>query len=193
MKRCIITVCLTTLFVVITVTTFAQNNPTFTLNGAINTTNNISFSAATAGENPMNLTTFNRDNSNTNNTRMNFKYKWPFYGTEDEVETYLIGSVRVSSSIAVPSGLQWTIQAQELSSTYGQYGTSTGVQVLGTTQVYLVEGIWSTASGWFPFIRAFAQTLTNTMTQTLTVTNFADIHPTPGGNYQTIVLTFGLY
>ena len=98
---------------------------------------------------------------------MNFKYRWPFWGTEEEEETYLIGSVRVQSSIAVPSGLQWTIQAQELSSTYGQYGTSTGIQVLGTTQVYLVDGIWSTASGWFPFIRTFAQTLTNTMTQTL--------------------------
>ena len=46
MKRSLITVCVTAFCAVITGTTFAQNNPSFTLNGTINTTNNISFSAA---------------------------------------------------------------------------------------------------------------------------------------------------
>lgn len=192
MKRCVVYLCVVVLFAAVPIVTSAQNNPTFTLNSSINSSNNISFTAATAGQNPMDLTTFNRDNSNTNNTRMNVKYKWPFWGTDEQENTYLYGYVRVVSSIQVPSGLSWKITAPVASSDYGQYGTSTGEQTLSMTKVTLIDGIWSTSSGWFPFISWLAQTLTSTMTQQLSVTNFADIHPTPNGNFQTIVLTFTL-
>lgn len=166
----------------------AQNNPTFTLSGTINNTNNFSVSATTAGQNPVNLSLFNV-NSNQN-TRMSLKYKWPFLGTWGEEDTYLNGAITVISSQSIPSGLLWTIRAAEVSSRYGQTGTSTGDQTLGTTKTTLLGGIWSTSTGWLPFWGA--STITSTLTQVLSVSNFADIHPTPNGNFQTFVLTFEL-
>lgn len=192
MKQCVVYLWVAVVFTAIPVALSAQNSPSFTRNGDINSNNNISFSATTAGQNPMDLTTFNRDNSNTNNTRMNVKYKWPFWGTDEQENTYLYGYVRVVSSIQVPSGLSWQITAPVPGSNYGQYGTSTGAQELSMTKVTLIDGIWSTSSGWFPFIGWLASTITSTLTQQLSVTNFADIHPTPNGNFQTIVLTFTL-
>ncbi|OPZ99827.1 MAG: hypothetical protein BWY72_00153 [Bacteroidetes bacterium ADurb.Bin416] len=173
---------------IIPLSVLSQNNPSFSLNGTINSTNNLALSATTAGQNPVDLSLFNT--SSGANTKMSMRYKWPFLGTWGEEDTYLNGAISVVSSEDIPTGLLWTIRASEVSSTYGQTGTSTGNQTVGTQRKILMGSIWSTSTGWLPFWGA--STVTSTLTQILSVTNFADIHPTPNGNYQTFVLTFEL-
>lgn len=164
----------------------AQNNPTFALNGNINGSHELSFSASTAGENPAKLNLFNTNN-NTSNTSMSLTYKWPFLGNQGDEGTYLYGKISVSSSLALPSGLRWTINTTVPSAT-GR-GTSTGIQTLEVAQKNLVTGIWSTGS----FLVIFVPTnVTASLTQILSVTNFADIHPTPNGAFQTFTVTFAL-
>lgn len=162
----------------------------FSFYDKINTYNRMEFSASTAGENPVNLSLFNT-NSGTDNVSQYVKYKWPFLGTEYQEQTYLYADITVYSSIPVPSGLQWNIKATATSS--GNYGTSTDFQALSTTTITLIDNIWSTApSGWLVWVSFLAANISNTLTQVLSVTNFADIHPTPNGAYQTITLYYSL-
>jgi len=153
------------------------------ISGKINSSNAIAFSVTTAGENPLESKLF------TNNKSQSLSYEWPFFGVQYEEQTYLYGSIYVSSSISIPSGLQWTIQCADPGSSYGQWGSTTNQQILTIVPATLISGIWST--NWLLFFGP-TRSITNNMTQTLSLTNFADLHPTPGGDYQTIVIYYSL-
>jgi hypothetical protein len=141
------------------------------ISGKINSANKLTFSAATAGINPSNLSSFNTNNS-TSNTSQSFSYSWSFLGSEGDTTTYVIGSIGVITNNATPSGLKWTIKASSPSSS--RYGTSSGVKTLGTTKQTLISGIWSTN---LVIFWGYALSISNTLTQILSVSDFSAIRP----------------
>lgn len=158
-----------------------------TLSGNVNASNLITFASATAGDIPIAMFSLvPAPPLVVSSTLQSLKYSWKFGGLPDDPNSYIMGSIMVNASVAIPSGLEWTIQAAAPSQ--ARYGSSTGEQILTTSNKDLINGIWSTGYWFWPPW----QVITNQLTHRIKLVSFQDLHPTAGASGLTVRLTYTL-
>jgi len=182
MKHLYFIVCL---FLTLSLEVMGQGLSTY---GNVNATNSVTFTSVTAGDIPIGHIFDGPPTLIFSSTNQSLRYSWPFYGNPDHPESYIYGAISVKSSVAIPLGLEWTIMAEPPNQ--NRYGTSTGEKTLGTTYQILISDIWSTMSSYWEWWGS-AKTITNDLTQELSIINFADLHPT-GASGLTITITYTL-
>ena len=182
MKQLYFIVCL---FLTLSLAVMGQSLST---SGNVNSTNSVTFTSVTAGDIPIVHISDGPPTLIFTSTSQSLKYSWPFYGDPDHPNSYLYGDISVKSSVAIPLGLEWTIKAETPSQS--RYGSSTGEKTLGTTYQILISDIWSTMSSNWEWWGS-AKTITNMLTHELSITNFADLHPTSTSGL-TITITYTL-
>lgn len=103
----------------------------------------------------------------SNYTSQTIKYKWSFLGDG------VFSNIYVYSS-SIPSGFTVTVQASSTSSpsSYSP-GSSTGTVTVSSSYQSIVSGIYSTSRWLF----GSAQTITRTLTQNITISDFSQLHP----------------
>jgi hypothetical protein len=164
--------CIGILFLIVGVVARGQS---LSISGNVNTSNAITFTPLTAGDIPIAVYSPTPPITVFLSTTQSLKYSWRFGGIPGDPNSYIWGDISAKSSVAIPSGLLWTITAD--SPTESRYGITTGEKTLGIIDQILIRDIWSTMSSnwdWF----GNPKTITNILTHELTITNFADLHPT---------------
>jgi hypothetical protein len=144
---------------------FVAHNLTAQISISLSPTNlspsSYTITVTAAGTNPANPI--------VNYTNQSIKYKWPF------LDQNLVGAVYVKSS-NIPSGFTMTNLVTGSSGVWGKDGTSTGTVAITSNYQALITGIWSS-------------NITRGMTQNLSISNFADLHP---GSY-TVTINYAFY
>jgi len=167
---------------------------TLSLSGKINTSNELVVSTATAGANPLNLNLFNTASGNLSNTSQSLSYKWPYRPLQsDDPEARILGNITVKTDIAydqIPTCFEWKIEAAVSSSLLGNYGASTGEITLSPTKTTIVRGVWSTYS--WVWLGTNSNRTAN-LTQSLSLSSFADLYPTTNSDYITVRVSYEFY
>ncbi len=171
MKQFYFIVCL---FLTLSVKMMGQSQ-SLSISGHVNSANAVTFTSGTAGDIPIVHISDGPPPIILSNSDQSLSYGWPFYGIVGDPNTYIYGVINVRSNVAIPSGLLWTITAEDPSQ--NSFGISTGVQTLGTLSKTIIERIWSTDSS-HDSQHGHTQTASNHPTQELSITNFADLRPT---------------